>query len=76
MPETRMAPKISPYNTARMPTEGHSLAEALKAEGYVTAHSGKWHISKHHYDYPTPFIMVLISPRIIVAFRITCSQTV
>ena len=49
------APAVSPFNTARMPTERYSLAEALKAEGYVTAHSGKWHISRNHYDYPTPY---------------------
>lgn len=46
---------ISPFYTARMPTQRYTLAEAMKAEGYVTAHSGKWHISKHHYDYPTPY---------------------
>ena len=49
------AAKIAPFNTARMPLETYSLAEAMKAEGYVTAHSGKWHISKNHYDYPTPY---------------------
>ena len=48
-------PTIAPFYTARMPTERYTLAEAMKAEGYVTAHSGKWHISKHHYDYPTPY---------------------
>lgn len=46
---------ISPYYSARMPTARYTLAEAMKANGYVTAHSGKWHISKHHYDYPTPY---------------------
>ena len=49
------AATISPFYTARMPTERYTLAEAMKAEGYVTAHSGKWHISKNHYDYPTPY---------------------
>ena len=49
------AAQISPFYTARMPVAQFSLAEAMKANGYVTAHSGKWHISKHHYDYPTPF---------------------
>jgi arylsulfatase A-like enzyme len=47
--------QIAPFYTARMPIDQFSLAEAMKANGYVTAHSGKWHISKHHYDYPTPF---------------------
>ena len=49
------AEQISPFYTARMPISQFSLAEAMKANGYVTAHSGKWHISKHHYDYPTPY---------------------
>ena len=54
-PANLNAPTISPFYSARMPTERYTLAEAMKAEGYVTAHSGKWHISKHHYDYPTPY---------------------
>ena len=49
------AAQIAPFYTARMPVDQFSLAESMKANGYVTAHSGKWHISKHHYDYPTPF---------------------
>ena len=54
-PANPNAPSISPFYSARMPTERYTLAEAMKAEGYVTAHSGKWHISKNHYDYPTPY---------------------
>ncbi len=46
---------ISPWYSSRMPTDTFTLAEALKAEGYVTGHSGKWHVSHHHYDYPNPF---------------------
>ena len=53
--ESTDAAIISPFFTARMPTERYTIAEALKAAGYATAHSGKWHISKHHYDYPTPY---------------------
>lgn len=49
------APEIAPYNTARMPVARFTLAEALKREGYATGHSGKWHISKNHYEYPNPF---------------------
>jgi arylsulfatase A-like enzyme len=48
------ATHISPYNPSRMPVEKFMLAEAMKANGYVTGHSGKWHISHHHYDYPNP----------------------
>jgi len=54
-PASSNAPMIPPYNTARMPTARFTLAEALKQEGYATGHSGKWHISKNHYDYPKPF---------------------
>jgi len=53
-PATSQAPSINPYNTARMPTERFTLAEALKREGYATGHSGKWHVSLNHTDYPTP----------------------
>jgi len=53
-PATSRAPMINPYNTARMPIERFTLAEALKREGYATGHSGKWHISKNHIDDPKP----------------------
>ena len=46
---------ISPWFSARMPVKTFTLAEALKAEGYATGHSGKWHISQNHYAYPNPF---------------------
>lgn len=49
------AKTIPPFYTARMPVKNVTLAEAMKAHGYVTAHSGKWHISQNHYDYPTPY---------------------
>ena len=54
-PGSPNAAMISPWYSARMPVETFTLAEALKAEGYVTGHSGKWHVSKHHYDYPNPY---------------------
>ncbi|WDE97611.1 sulfatase [Lentisphaera profundi] len=47
--------QITPWYSSRMPLSTFSLAEALKAEGYTTGHSGKWHISKNHYAYPQPF---------------------
>lgn len=46
---------ISPWYSVRMPVETYTLAEALKAEGYVTGHSGKWHISQNHYAYPNAY---------------------
>lgn len=27
----------------------------LKADGYRTGHSGKWHISNNHYEFPKPY---------------------
>jgi arylsulfatase A-like enzyme len=38
-------PHTSPWNSAYMPDSVISLAHALKGEGYVTGHSGKWHFS-------------------------------
>ena len=54
-PASSKSPLINPYNTARMPTERFTLAEALKREGYATGHAGKWHVSSNHNDYPTPY---------------------
>lgn len=45
---------MSPWYSARMPAETVTLAEALKAHGYRTGHSGKWHIAKNHHGYPQP----------------------
>ncbi|EDM29320.1 N-acetylgalactosamine 6-sulfate sulfatase GALNS [Lentisphaera araneosa HTCC2155] len=47
--------QIQPWYSSRMPLKTFSLAEAMKAQGYRTGHSGKWHISKNHYAYPQPF---------------------
>lgn len=49
------ATHISPFNTSRISVDQYTLAEAMKANGYVTGHSGKWHVSQHHYDYPNPY---------------------
>lgn len=45
---------LSPWYSGSMPVERVTLAEALKAEGYVTGHSGKWHVSMNHHGYPQP----------------------
>jgi len=45
---------MSPWYSARMPAKTVTIAEALKAHGYTTGHSGKWHIAKNHYGYPQP----------------------
>jgi arylsulfatase A-like enzyme len=43
---------ISPWYTARMPADELTLPKALKQHGYVTGHSGKWHMSKNHNSFP------------------------
>ncbi len=46
---------MAPWYSARMPAETVTIAEALKAGGYTTGHSGKWHISMgHDQGYPQP----------------------
>ena len=45
---------MSPWYTARMPAETVTIAEALKTHGYVTGHSGKWHVAMKHHGYPQP----------------------
>lgn len=46
--------KLSPWYSARMPAERVTLAEAFKAHGYRTGHSGKWHVAMNHHGYPQP----------------------
>ena len=45
---------MSPWYSARMPAGTVTLAEALKAHGYTTGHSGKWHVAMNHHGYPQP----------------------
>ena len=45
---------MSPWYSARMPAETVTIAEALKASGYTTGHSGKWHVAKDHHGFPQP----------------------
>lgn len=41
-------PLVAPHIVGNMPPEDITLAEALKAHGYTTAHVGKWHLQAHH----------------------------
>jgi arylsulfatase A-like enzyme len=43
---------LSPWYTARMPADELTLAKALQQGGYVTGHSGKWHMSRNHNAFP------------------------
>ena len=45
---------FAPWYSGRMPVETVTLAEALKANGYTTGHSGKWHMAISHNAYPQP----------------------
>ena len=45
---------ISPWYSGRMPEDTYTLARALKAGGYTTGHSGKWHIAINHNAFPQP----------------------
>ena len=46
--------QTSPWNSGRMPLAATTLAEAMRAEGYATGHSGKWHLApepeQHGFD--------------------------
>ena len=37
-----------------MPEDTFTIARALKAGGYTTGHSGKWHIAINHNAFPQP----------------------
>ena len=45
---------IDPWHKGRLGVEETTIAEALKANGYRTGHSGKWHIAIDHFAYPQP----------------------
>ncbi len=45
---------MDPWYSGRMPANEYTLAKALKEEGYVTGHSGKWHIAIDHHAFPQP----------------------
>lgn len=45
---------LSPWYSGRMPEDTFTLARALKSNGYVTGHSGKWHIAINHNAFPQP----------------------
>ena len=45
---------MSPWFSGRMPEDTFTIARALKAGGYTTGHSGKWHIAINHNAFPQP----------------------
>lgn len=47
-------PMMDPWYSGRMPADTFTLARAMKQNGYVTGHAGKWHIAISHNAYPQP----------------------
>ncbi len=47
-------PVMDPWYSGRMPLSDVTIAEALKANGYVSGHSGKWHMAIDHNAFPQP----------------------
>ncbi|MGJ8656609.1 MAG: sulfatase [Akkermansiaceae bacterium] len=45
---------MDPWYSGRMPEDTFTLAKAMKQNGYVTGHSGKWHIAINHGAFPQP----------------------
>ena len=45
---------MEPWYSGRMPEDTYTLARAMKANGYVTGHAGKWHIAINHNAFPQP----------------------
>ena len=47
----RMMP---PWYSGRMPEDELTLAKVMQQHGYVTGHSGKWHMAIDHHAFPQP----------------------
>jgi len=45
---------MAPWYSGRMPENERTLAKVLQQNGYVTGHSGKWHMAIHHHSFPQP----------------------
>lgn len=53
-PRNKHVRMMDPWYSGRMPADEMTLARALKANGYTTGHSGKWHIAIDHNAFPQP----------------------
>jgi arylsulfatase A-like enzyme len=47
-------PIMDPWYSGRMKLEEVTIAEALQTNGYVSGHSGKWHMAIDHHAFPQP----------------------
>ena len=45
---------MAPWYSGRMPANEKTIAKVLKTNGYVTGHSGKWHMAIDHHAFPQP----------------------
>jgi arylsulfatase A-like enzyme len=45
---------MDPWYSGRMPADTFTLARAVKQNGYVAGHAGKWHIAISHHAFPQP----------------------
>ena len=45
---------IAPWYSGRMPANEMTIARVLRENGYVTGHSGKWHMAIDHKAFPQP----------------------
>ena len=45
---------MDPWYSGRLEVEEVIIPEALKENGYVSGHIGKWHMSLDHHSYPQP----------------------
>jgi arylsulfatase A-like enzyme len=47
-------PIMDPWYSGRMKLEEVTIAEALRTNGYVSGHTGKWHMAIDHNAFPQP----------------------
>ena len=47
-------PVMDPWYSGRLKLEEVTIAEALKMNGYVSGHTGKWHMAIDHNAFPQP----------------------
>ena len=45
---------MDPWYSGRLKLEEVTIAEALKMNGYVSGHTGKWHMAIDHNAFPQP----------------------
>ena len=45
---------MAPWYSGRMPANEKTIARVLKTNGYVTGHTGKWHMAIDHHAFPQP----------------------